>query len=834
MITAPNRLQELLAQDQVTGIDYVYVHPDQQILDVYFLRDPLTLTAPLVGDVDEEQLLVYGAFDEASPPHRIPLSGFSWEVIDAHQVLRLETDYPGDFTLYKLRINDDRIDPFYNDIIFSFKANCPSDLDCKPPDHECPPEEPVDFPINYLARDFRSFRRALLDFASQRYPDWNDRLEADAGVMLAEVMSGLADEMAYYQDRAGLEAYLETATQRRSLQHHARLIDYIIHHGTGASSWLDITVEAGPANINLNIPAGLEVWAASDSGQRIYYEVGRGLAEIAAGKTYSVDYRRNTFEPHIRDKGEVCLGVGTTSMYIKGHQANVLTPFDDLPEDKDPGKWVLLQTTPGDPSIASRAHRVRLIEVVETIDPVFNEPVTRIMWEDEQALPFEINMIFLNVRANLVPVTAGRYFTSYFVVGAEPADAGLPAAALAEIEHLLEQENHEKKALERAIEREGHDKTISYLYSLPGSDTADLVWLGDDPRTAVPDIRMVEMVYDSGSSSWTEHNVWQWRRSLLGASSQSEDLDYSLEPGTWQRVKGYQRKGGEVVHKDYASDAGMTIRFGDNEFGKTPDEKTVFKVKYRLGGGKSGNISPQTITGFTDPGFIEAVSNPLTSDNGKNPESPVEIRRLAPEAFRTVTYRAVRPEDYTEAAERLYWVQRAGTAFRWTGSWLSAFVTPDPKGSPQLSAERRRQLGEQLDRFRQAGREAHVSDPLYASIDLEITVCVARDAFPGEVKEMIMEALFGRKGLRPEPGYFSPDNFTFGTPLERSTLEAAIQSVSGVRAVDEIMIKRRGWFDWREFNEFYYDPGKNSIIQVENDLLHPEKGTLKLIMEGGA
>ena len=48
----------------------------------------------------------------------------------------------------------------------------------------------MDFPVDYQARDFNSYRQALLEFASQRYPDWHDRLEADVGIMLAEVMSG--------------------------------------------------------------------------------------------------------------------------------------------------------------------------------------------------------------------------------------------------------------------------------------------------------------------------------------------------------------------------------------------------------------------------------------------------------------------------------------------------------------------------------------------------------------------------------------------------------------------------------------------------------------------
>jgi hypothetical protein len=59
-----------------------------------------------------------------------------------------------------------------------------------------------------LARDFISIRNALLDFASQRYPDWTEKIEADAGVMLAEIMAALGDEFSYIQDRYAREAYL--------------------------------------------------------------------------------------------------------------------------------------------------------------------------------------------------------------------------------------------------------------------------------------------------------------------------------------------------------------------------------------------------------------------------------------------------------------------------------------------------------------------------------------------------------------------------------------------------------------------------------------------------
>ena len=74
-------------------------------------------------------------------------------------------------------------------------------------------------------------RRALLDFASLRYPAWDERNTADVGVMLVEAMAALGDEMAYYQDRVAREATLETATQRRSVRRHARLV------GDGPTAW---------------------------------------------------------------------------------------------------------------------------------------------------------------------------------------------------------------------------------------------------------------------------------------------------------------------------------------------------------------------------------------------------------------------------------------------------------------------------------------------------------------------------------------------------------------------------------------------------------------------
>ena len=827
MISAPDRKERLVAQSVVTGIDYIYVHPDQRTLDVYFLRPASTLNDPLFGFLTPDDIRIYSP-SGAAPP--VPVTHTAWVVIEGNEVLRLTTAQPGSFALYRLFIDDERIDPFYNDLTFSFKANCPSDLDCAPPGHECPPEEEVDVPIDYLARDFWSFRQALLEFASLRYPDWKDRLAADAGVMLAELMSAAGDEMAYYQDRIGQEAYLETASQRRSVRRHARLVDYHMHDGLGSFAWLDITVRPGASG---NIVAGTDFWAVSEQGLRSDFEAGYGLKEALSLKDYFVDAARNQLEAYRWDEDQDCLSVGTTEMYISGHHATTLSPFDDLPSGKPPGKWVLLKTMPVNPAQPARAHIVRLTSVTDMMDPVVVAPITKLVWEEAQALPFEMDMTVLFVRANMVPVSSGKTEGQYFITGAEVTEL-----TQAEQDALAQLALIENRPVIRAVEREGSNDSIAYLSSLLLTEEQPLVWLGNNPEEAVPEVHLEQLQFIS--PNWiVMSEPWLWQRSLVGVhSSQSNDQHFTLDDGIWRRVVGYQRQGEEIIHRDYATSNGVTIRFGDGEFGLIPKEASVFRVLYRVGGTRSSNVAPGAIQHFntTAPAlnFIESVTNPLNAVNGKDRETFDEVRQSAPEAFKTITYRAVRPEDYAEAAERLPWVQKAGAVFRWTGSWLTAFVTPDPKHAVALTEEWRVDLEYQLNRFRQAGRETAVMDPVYADIDLEIDICAAPEAYPGEVKERVMEKLAGKKGVRTRPGYFSPDNYTFGTPLERSTLEAAIQSVPGVKAVEAIRFRRRGVFNWKPFDSFFYEPEKNAIIRIQNDRLHPERGTIKLYIHGGA
>jgi hypothetical protein len=88
--------------------------------------------------------------------------------------------------------------------------------------------------------------------------------------------------------------------------------------------------------------------------------------------------------------------------------------------------------------------------------------------------------------------------------------------------------------------------------------------------------------------------------------------------------------------------------------------------------------------------------------------------------------------------------------------------------------------------------------------------------------------------VRAVQGFFHPDRFTFGTALDRSELEAAVQRVPGVRAVEHIWIARRGYFAKKLFTSLAFTPAPDEVIRVANDRRHPDRGTLRVLAEGGA
>jgi len=794
-----DRLSALLDPQNTTlnGIDFVEVaNKCQTTLRVHFLN-----AVPVMGTLAPGGNNPSITGGETIPTVKVlPFGPSAWSNdAEGRPLLTIQVAAPGDFSFYTLAINSTALDPFYSRVQFSFKALCPSDLDCETPPAPCPPPAGNPPPIAYLAKDFLSFRKALSDFSALRYPSWQERSEADFGVMFMEALCSLADDLSYLQDRIAGEAEISTATQRRSIVRLARLVDYEPQPATSSSTLLQLDVSGGP------IPSGLLVRAPAADGTAVDFETGTGLIDPATGllnkATYPVSAAWNRCQPdkspnivpYWFDDSQRCLLAGSVEMWVEGHGFGF-----------QPAQLLLIDTQAQTTADPPTRELITLAGVTEETDPLFHVPLTHLVWQSGLAQNHDLTRTVL--AGNLVPATQGRRYSESFAIDQAPPGTTIPLAML----------------------RTGPNASEQYLHTLQNSLLTWLVPAGSS--TPLPEIVLMEQPQNAALPAVN----WTWRGNLLDA--EEFERAYTVDPMSYVRVA--NNSDGSISY-DYDGDSGATIRFGDDVFGGIPDTGSTFQVTYRVGGGSVGNVAADSITQVdtsVDPALaslVLSVTNPFAATGGSDEETNQQVARRAPQAFRAVQFRAVTQADYEAAAETLPWVLRAGTRFRWTGSWLTVFTTADPQGSEQITVPEELGLINLINRYRMAGYECYEPAPDYVGIDLQVTVCAQPTAFRGDVESAIVAALSATRAADGTTGFFFLDRFTFGTPLERSALEAAIQSAYGVAGVVSVFYRERGVTpDWTCLPETL-TVGPDQILRMDNDPSRPERGSLRVIVEGG-
>jgi hypothetical protein len=131
--------------------------------------------------------------------------------------------------------------------------------------------------IDYVTKDYAGFRQAMLDQIPLRMPAWKDRSESDFGIVLIELFAYVADILSYYQDRVANEAYLPTATQRRSVSELLRLIGYQIDPGLAATTHIHFDVTADVVVEGANLPYRLKT-AGRPGEADVVFEITRPFA----------------------------------------------------------------------------------------------------------------------------------------------------------------------------------------------------------------------------------------------------------------------------------------------------------------------------------------------------------------------------------------------------------------------------------------------------------------------------------------------------------------------------------------------------------------------------
>ena len=834
----------------LNGLDYIEVSNDQLTLTAFFLgKLPPELSEEKPGLEKFLQLEGGQRVTDIQITKVKPVSDPDPEKDDQ---LVITLDKYGDFSTYTLGLAGvENIDPRYDHVDFNFKINCPSDLDCAPV-CKCEPQTLTEPEINYLAKDYASFRQLILDRLALLVPDWTERHVPDLGLALVELLAYTGDYLSYSQDAVATEAYLDTARQRISVRRHARLMDYKLSEGCNARAWVCIQTDSDfaldPADASFTTGfddpqlAGKIIlnWDDFRSVPASAYEVFAAMPLESAAQIQV--YAAHT-EIHFYTWGEkeCCLERGSTSAAL----VDAWVKKEPSPESSDqaeqkatasqssrernlrflkPGDVLIFEEVlgpiTGNPADAdpSRRHAVRLTKVTPREDALYKQPLVEIEWAAEDALPFPFCISAIGqapeckylenisvVRGNVVLVDHGK------TVG--PEDLG-------QVPTLLTQ------AICECADHPGDIQTVAGLFrpslsttpltfreSLPADEPAKSQWtpavslLTRDVRAALPQVQL-----DSQPTQ-------QWSGGYDLIESEPEDRQF-------------------VVEID--NDGVAHLRFGDGELGFQPPAGMTFRATYRAGNGTSGNVGAEMISCLvlnktTLNGASIIVRNPLPAQGGTDAEPMAEAKLFAPSAFRDPKeiQRAIIAADYELIAERNAKVQNASAALVWTGSWYEADVAIDPFGQEVADDSLLAFLAAYLERFRRMGHDLHVMAASYVPLDLKLEVCALPHYQRAQVKAALLDQFSNRILSGGARGFFHPDNLTFGEGVFLSKIIATAQAVPGVECVAVTRFQRLFESANHELENGVLALRVNEIAQLDNDPNYPEHGKLEIQVKGG-
>jgi len=854
------------------GLDYVEVSNDQLTLTVFFLgklppelseeKPGLEKFLRLQGGQRVTDIKITGVKPVADPDP------------EKDDQLVITMDKYGDFSTYALRlIGVENIDPRYDHVDFNFKVNCPSDLDCAPV-CKCEPQTLTEPEINYLAKDYASFRQLILDRLALLVPDWTERHVPDLGIALVELLAYTGDYLSYFQDAVATEAYLDTARERISVRRHARLVDYKLHEGCNARAWVCIQTNSDFA---LDDPADASFitdisdpqllgknilnWTDLSNVPAQSYEV---FEPLVADRDKPIQFYAAHSEIHFYTWGEkeCCLERGSTSATLIDGSVETkpppAPPSPDQPELKivanESAREQKLQLKVGDVLIfeevigpvtgnpadanPSRRHAVRVTKVTPREDALYKQPIVEIEWAAEDALPFPFCISAIGeapeckylenisvARGNVILVDHGR------TVG--PEDLG--EVPTLRTEAVCECANHpgDIQIIPAQFRAKLAKVPLTFSQPLRADDPAKAKWtpavslLKQNVRDALPQVRLDSL----------PDEPWEARYDLI--ESAPDDRDF-------------------VVEMD--NDGTAHLRFGDGELGFQPPAGMNFGATdridngtsdnmdaemsprlgatYRIGNGAAGNVGAETISHLVlkkGDAVSITVRNPLPAQGGTDAEPMVEAKLFAPHDFRDPKkiQRAIIADDYALVAGRNAKVQRASAALTWTGSWYEVDVAIDPLGGETADPLLLTEITRCLRKVRRMGHDLRVMVARYVPLDLKLEVCALPHYQRAHVKTALLDVFSNRSMPGGKLGFFHPDNLTFGEGIFLSKIVAAAQPVPGVESVTVTRFHRLFESPNHEIENGMLPLRVDEIAQLDNDPNYPERGKLEIQVKGG-
>jgi Baseplate J-like protein len=708
-------------------------------------------------------------------------------------------DWEGDLSTYHLRLAagaaDERVPPGFDlkfsSIDFRFKVECPRDYDCAA-EAPCPPEALPAPRIDYLAKDYASFRRLMLDRLAVVMPGWGERHAADVGVTLVEALAYVADHLSYYQDAVATEAYLGTARRRVSVRRHARLLDYHMHDGCNARAF--VTIDSGPPD-GVVLPAGTALCTRQDRA---------GLLVDPARLQDATQVFETLHDVTLREAhGRISFYTwGSWRWFLPKGATQATLDATGAPLALQPGDVLVLEELLGPDGTANSAdvRRRQAVRLTSVSDPghdaLTNADFVEVAWDARDALRFPLCVRDVVNEQRTPDMSVARGNVALVDAGERVADDPPLPPPSGDLPYRP------------TLRQVGITCRVAYDDAAARAQPAAQALL-QDAREALP---VVALAGPGGP--------WQIARDLLG----SGPLDPTF-----------------VVEQE--EDGTAQLRFGDGVHGKPPPPGAALGPVYRAGNGPAGNVGAEAIAhllagGAADLTTVRAVRNPLPAAGGTDPETIEEVRQYAPQAFRTQE-RAVTEADYAAAAQTVVGVRKAVARRRWTGSWYTVFLSIDREGGAAVDPAFAGQVRDTVERFRLAGEDVEVEGPVHVPLDVVLEVCVASGYYRSDVKGALADVFTSGVRAGGDLGFFHPDRYTFGQPVYLSQVVAAAMAVPGVSWVDLSDASRGQRFQRfgrpaaGEVGQGFVAIGPLEIARADSSPDFPENGRVDFILEGG-
>lgn len=176
--------------------------------------------------------------------------------------------------------------------------------------------------VSYIGKDFGQFRKNLIDFTRQYFPDtYQDFNESSPGMMLIELASYVGDVLSYYSDSNLKESLLEHSSELKNVNDLARTLGYNVKNFVAANAKVDVMQLVPAIGTGDNVRPDFRYALSIRSNMQLETETGVGFRT-----TDNVDFGfSSSFDPTEVTIYEYDPTTNLPTYYLLKKQANVVS-----------------------------------------------------------------------------------------------------------------------------------------------------------------------------------------------------------------------------------------------------------------------------------------------------------------------------------------------------------------------------------------------------------------------------------------------------------------------------------------------------------------------------